>query len=134
MARTKNINYAKKVVVVGADVVKEPEPVELKPKAGPKPNPIQGFEPRRYACSRWPFLRLGAGIQFNRGFLIADSQSVIDRVERADGYGSAIIEIKERKGRALSVEESAEIAAIEEIEKSYPKARSGAVSTKDFTG
>ncbi|MGH9932408.1 MAG: hypothetical protein ACREA9_24660, partial [Pyrinomonadaceae bacterium] len=52
------------------------------------------FEPRKYACVRWPFLRLGSGLKFQNGFLTATTQAAADRIENHPAYGIQVHPVK----------------------------------------
>lgn len=100
-------------------------------------NPIAPFKTRKFACARWPFLRIGGGLQFDNGHLTIESNDAMERLERTDAYRVGhIVEIKER-GRASeehSVEETAVLTALDELKKLQPRVNKGAVSTRTMVG
>lgn len=100
----------------------------------PKKNPIEAFRPMTFACSKWPFLGIGNGKKFSHGTLLVEDQETLDRLSRVDGFGSVIVEIKNRPGVVPSVEESAELAAIEALKQLGPQVHRGAISTKNLSG
>lgn len=90
---------------------------------------------KKYACARWPFMRVGGGLKFQSGYLLAEGEDQIKRVERTDAFlHGQIIEIRGRKpGTKLSLEEATEMRAVEEINKlRMPRARRGAISTATY--
>lgn len=99
-------------------------------------NPIEEFRPRKFVCSRWPYLSVGGGVKFSAGYLTIDTEEKMARLRRADAFRSGqIVEIKERNARQRpTVEESAELAAIEELKQLQPKAHRGMVSTSNMAG
>ena len=95
---------------------------------------MSDFKPKRYACIRWPFLRLKGGIQFRAGFFTANSQDEVDTIESNEAYGVHLHpvlwepeKLPTKPGKVETLIESEIEAAL--IEKK-PKARKGAVGTK----
>ncbi len=100
-----------------------------------KDNPIAPFNPRKFVCSKWPYLRLGQGMRFDAGHLTVTTPEQMARLEKSEEFQhKQIIELKDRKTPKLSVQESAELAALAELKKLEPKARSGAISTANLLG
>jgi hypothetical protein len=99
-------------------------------------NPIAPFKFVLFACAKWPFMRCGGGVKFENGFFTATSEEHIKKIEATDAFkAKQIIEIRERnKKPAPTIEESAELAAIEELKKLVPRAHRGAVGTRNLTG
>lgn len=93
----------------------------------------EGFKPRRYACIRWPFLRL-RHLQFCAGFLTVNSQEDADLVESNDAYGVHVHPVLWEPERLPSKPGKVETLIESEIEAALiekkPKARKGAVGTK----
>jgi hypothetical protein len=106
-----------------------------------KKNPIAKFAPVRFVCSRWPFLKLRTAVEtdesktaihFEKGHFTATSKAQLAIVEGAEGYGSAIVRVRTKEGQPPSVEESAELAALEELETLMPKVNKGMVSSRSM--
>ena len=91
------------------------------------------FKARRYACTRWPFLRIGGKIQFEAGFYTAQSKEDADLIEGNEAYGKHIHPIKwEPKTvptKPGKVEELIESEIASELAARQPRARRGAVGT-----
>lgn len=95
-----------------------------------KENPIAPFVPRKYICSRWPFLRLRGGIRFEVGHFTATTEEQAEVVESNNAFPGQIIRIHERKTKQPSIEEAAEITALQELQKLQPQARRGMIGTR----
>ncbi len=91
------------------------------------------FKSRRYACTRWPFLRIGGKIQFEAGFYTAHTEEDAAMIESNEAYGKHIHPIKwEPKPvptKPGKVEELIESEIASELAARQPRARRGAVST-----
>jgi hypothetical protein len=93
------------------------------------------FEPRKYVCATWPFLRLRKGVKFDRGFYTAATQEMADIVEASESFGGAIRLIQEKV-----VENNTDgMTGIEEqlmktLKKKVPAVRKGVISSADMVG
>lgn len=97
-------------------------------------NIVRVFRPKKYVCSRWPQLRLGADIQFKDGYLTATTQEIADRVERCEDFGRAIFEIKlKANNREPDAQSGIEIVALQELQQLAPQARKGMISTREVS-
>lgn len=92
------------------------------------------FTPKRYACTRWPFLRLQKGIKFNAGFYTTKSQEENDVIEASDSFGIHIHPImwkpKEVPTKPGAVEALIESEIESALAERQPRARKGAIGTK----
>lgn len=89
------------------------------------------FQPRKYVCARWPYLRLTKGVRFDRGFLVANEQWVADMVESNEQFNGAIRRV------AMELHKKAEPTEIEQelearLRLKEPSIHRGPVSTKDI--
>ena len=92
------------------------------------------FKAKRYACTQWPFLRIGKDIQFEAGFYTARTKELADMIEANEAFGKHIYPIKwepkpvpTQPGKVETLIES-EIA--EALAEKAPRARRGAVGTR----
>lgn len=92
------------------------------------------FKPKRYACMRWPFLRIGGHIKFEGGFFTANTPEEVQLVEGNEAYGKHIHPIKwEPKPvpvKTGQVEELIESEIVAALAEKQPRARRGAVGTR----
>ena len=94
------------------------------------------FEPKRYACVKWPFLRIGtptqgqSPIKFNSGFYTANSQEAVDAIEKNEAYGIHIHPVLWKPSPTPSKPDKVQVLVEAEIEaalaESKPLARKGA--------
>lgn len=92
------------------------------------------FEPRKYVCTRWPYLRLRKGVKFDRGVYVAATQELADIVEANEQFGGLIRRVFDtKKGKDLTPDPlELEVAKI--LKQSEPAVRRGAISTSSITG
>lgn len=92
------------------------------------------YKPRRYACTRWPFLRIGGQIKFENGFYTTKSEEEQQMIEENEAYGKTIHPIKwepkEVPTKSGPVETLIEDEIIAELAAKQPRARRGAVGTR----
>lgn len=99
------------------------------------------YKPKRYACMRWPALRMGVtpelknGIKFNAGFYTTRSQAEQDVIEASEAYGVHVHpilwepkEVPTKPGKVETLIEAEIEAAL--ASKAPPKARRGAIGTR----
>ena len=96
------------------------------------------YKPKRYACTRWPFLRVGGGVKFNAGFYTTKSEAEEKAIEKNEAFGIHIhpilwepTAVPSKQGKVESLIE-ADIQAALDIKK--PQARRGAVGTGNVKG
>lgn len=92
------------------------------------------FKARRYACMRWPFLRIGSLVHFENGFYTAQSEDEANLIEGNDAFGKHIHPIKwepkavpTKSGPVAELIESEIVAALAEQQ---PRARRGSIGTR----
>ena len=90
------------------------------------------FEPRKYCCARWPFLRLSKGVRFDRGFLIAKEEWVADMVESNEQFNGAIRRVAMQLEKKDEGPTEIEVALEAKLREKEPAIRRGAVSTRDI--
>ena len=94
------------------------------------------FKPKRYACVKWPFLRIGSGkpgesaLKFNAGFFTAQDEREVGLVEKNEAYGIHIHPVQWEPSKTPSKPGKVQELIQEEIESALaanePKARRGA--------
>jgi hypothetical protein len=96
----------------------------------------ESFEPKRYACIRWPFLRVGSeGIKFNAGFFTANTPEEAAQIEGNEAFGRHIHPVQFKAQPVPSKPGKVETMIEAEIEEALaakqPQARKGAVGTRN---
>ena len=96
------------------------------------------FEPRKYVCARWPFLRLRNGLRFQNGILIAHTQEAASIVESNDSFGGSILRVYEKEKVESTPEkldrergERMEAKLGDILRKKNPRVHKGMVSTRN---
>lgn len=96
------------------------------------------FKARRYACVRWPFLRLRGGVKFSAGFYTAKSEDEVKIIEENQAFGVHIHPILWEPSKVPTTPGKVEALIESEIESALaidkPRARRGAIGTRGARG
>ncbi len=91
---------------------------------------MSDFKAKRYACIRWPFLRLAGGIKFNAGFYTAKSAEEAQAIEKNEAFGvhihPVLWEPSATPSKPTTVQTLSEADIEQALEVAKPKAHRGA--------
>ena len=90
----------------------------------------ESFKAKRYACTRWPFLRMKNGVKFSAGFFTAQNQEQADVIEKSESFGVHVHPVLWEPSKVPTVPGKVEALIESEIESALaskqPQARRGA--------
>lgn len=92
------------------------------------------FKAKRYACTRWPFLRVGGGVKFNAGFFTATTPEQVEAIEKNEAFGKSIHPIlwepKAVPTKPGKIEALIESEIVEQLAATKPAVKRGARGTR----